>query len=617
MSKHNIAIAILLSCSLLLTACAESTDSLIQSESSTDTTTASTATAAPTQTAATLSTSTSEDDTVTSTTTTTSAAETTTSAVASSTSEATTATTAATTEITTLTPVATTSSAPVEIYETAESETSTDPTEEAPEVTTTQTEATSASTTPAETPDETVEIVDPEEVRLPVDAVTRLAGYGIDTEKRQEYYTRINKRTDIPVIHISTKDEAEILSIKEYVDCLVDVIGCDEQYVISAEAAEIRVRGNSTAYYGDENQVRHNLVPYRIKFAEKTNMLGLNDGAECKSWVLLKSNWNLIMDYTAFNLADTIFDGEYYYSDCEFVHLYVNEKFIGVYLLVEQNQVNPHRVDINEPANGYKGTDIGYFLEIDNYANPEEKPCFNVNYCGATVTDIQNETRQFEPADYSIDSNVYSDRQIEFISKYVNNVFKIVYEATQNDNYLTLDENMDIVNAYTEFDNAYDTINAVMDLDSVVNMYLLYEICHDYDCGEGSFYMAVDFSPSSDMRRLTFTAPWDFNWAYNDSAARVYYAGAFNHMNFVNQYGDRTNPWFVLFMTQEWFRDMVSEKWEECYDSGKITSTLSGIRSYLEQNADDLNRVDQWGTDNAYKLLDWVTTRCKWLNTVF
>ncbi len=613
MSRHNISIAILLCCSLLLTACAESTDSNIQSDNSTNTTTATTITAAQTTTSASVASSTE----VIATTATSTAATTASTPTSSATEVTATATTAATTEITTSTTVSATSSAPVEIYETAEPEISTEPTEEAPEATTIQTEATSAATTLVETPEETVEIADSEEVRLPQDAVARLADYGIDTEKRQEYYTRINRRTDIPVIHISTKDEAEILSIKEYVDCLVDVIGCDEQYVISAEAAGIRVRGNSTAYYGDENQVRHNLVPYRIKFAEKTNMLGLNNGAECKSWVLLKSNWNLIMDYTAFNLADAIFDGEYYYSDCEFVHLYVNEKFIGVYLLAEQNQVNPNRVDINEPADGYKGTDIGYFLEIDNYANPEEKPCFNVNYCGATVTDIQNETRQFVPADYSIDSDIYSDRQTEFISKYVNNVFKIVYEATQNENYLTLDENMDIVNAYTEFDNAYDTINAVMDLDSVVNMYLLCEICHDYDCGEGSFYMAVDFSPNSDMERLTFTAPWDFNWAYNDGAARVYYAGAFNHMNFVNQYGDRTNPWFVLFMTQDWFVDMVSEKWEECYDSGQITSTLSGIRSYLEQNADDLNRVDQWGTENAYKLLDWVATRCKWLNTVF
>ncbi len=478
---------------------------------------------------------------------------------------------------------------------------------------------TPAETTPAVIPEEIPEdiVSDPEEILIPADAAQRLADYDIDTEMREKYYTRINKRCDIPIIHVSTKDNAEILSITDYTECLVDVFGCDEQFVISAKEAGIRVRGNSTAYYGDENQIRHNVVPYRIRFNKKTNMLGMNDGAECRSWVLLKSNWNLIMDYTAFNLADDIFDGEYYYSDCEFVHLYVNEEFVGVYVLAEQNQVNPNRVDISEPEADYKGTDIGYFVEIDNYADPEQKPCFNVDYLGATVTDVQGETRQFVPADYSIDSDIYSQNQIDFISKYVNNVFKIVYEATQKDNFLTLDENNNIIDANNKFTNAKDTISEVMDLDSVVNMYVLYEICHDYDCGEGSFYMAVDFSPTSSMKRLTFTAPWDFNWAYNDAAARYYYAGAFNMMNFVNQYGDRTNPWFVLFMTEDWFKDMVSKKWAECYKSGDIPQTLLDIRAYLENNADDLNRKDQWGTDNGYKLLDWVTMRCKWLDREF
>ncbi len=469
--------------------------------------------------------------------------------------------------------------------------------------------------TEAESTEPPIEI--PQDVSFDKEAAERLSMYGIDAEKREEYYTHINKRADIPVIHISTKDKAEILSLEEYVDCLVDVIGCDEEYVLGAEEAGIRVRGNSTAYYGDVNQVRHNQVPYRIKFKQKTNMLGLNDGAECKSWVLLKSNWNLIMDYTAFNLADAIFNGEYYYSDCAFVHLYINEKFIGVYLLCEQNQVNKNRVDIYEPEPDYKGTDIGYFFEIDNYAVDGDKPYFYVDYLEAEVTDIQGEIRNFVPAEYSIDSDIYTDEQTEFIGNYVNNVFKILYEATQKGNYLTFDENMNLVNVNDKFDNAYDTVNAVMDVNSVVNMYILYEICHDYDCGEGSFYMAVDFSENSEMKRLTFTAPWDFNWAYNDSPTRIYYAGAFNQMSFVNQYGDRTNPWFVLFMTQDWFKELVSEKWEECYDSGRIFETLTDIENYLNTYTDDLNRFDQWGTDNAFKLLEWVTRRCRWLDKEF
>ena len=62
---------------------------------------------------------------------------------------------------------------------------------------------------------------------------------------------------------------------------------------INEASAGIKVRGNSSAYYGDVSQILANKVPYRIKFDKKTNMLGLNNGAECKSWVLLKSDWEL------------------------------------------------------------------------------------------------------------------------------------------------------------------------------------------------------------------------------------------------------------------------------------------------------------------------------------
>ncbi len=473
------------------------------------------------------------------------------------------------------------------------------------EITTSVTTTTPVETTPSEV------------IKLDGIAAERLSAYGIDTEKRESYYSRIDRKTEIPIVHISTKDKAEILSLEDYTECLVDVFGCEEKYVIGAKEAGIRVRGNSTAYYGDINQIRGNQVPYRIKFSEKTNMLGLNDGAECKSWVLLKSNWNLIMDYTAFELADAIFDGEYYCSDSTFVHLYVNEKFVGVYLLCEQNQVNKNRVDISEPDENYEGTDIGYFVEIDNYAEDGDKPYFVVDYLEAEFTDIEGETRKFVPAEYSIDSDIYSEKQTEFIGSYVNSVFKILYEAAVNDNYLTFDGNMQLVDANGIYSSAYEAVNAVMDINSAVNMYILYEICHDYDCGEGSFYMAVDFSESSDTKRLTFTAPWDFNWAYNDSAMRKYYAGAFNSMSFVNRYGDRTNPWFVVLMTEDRFRDLVAEKWAECYGGGAIPEKLAGIESYIEEYADDLNKSAEWATGSAGELLNWVNKRCKWLDREF
>ncbi|MBP3922381.1 MAG: CotH kinase family protein [Ruminiclostridium sp.] len=437
--------------------------------------------------------------------------------------------------------------------------------------------------------------------------------YGIDGDKQQEYYKTISN-IKLPVIHISTENKQHILSREDYVNCLVDVFNCDEEYKLDAEYAGIRVRGNSTAHYGDEAQILRDQVPYRIKFDKKTNMLGLNDGAECKSWVLLKSQWNVMPDYIAFKLAEAIMNGEYYSSDCTFAYVYVNKSFKGLYLLCEQNQINKNRVNLPEHEEGYTGTDIGYFLELDNYA-AENPYWFTMDYCGETLTDLEGTTRQLVPAEYTIKNDIYSQEQVDFISQYLSDVYKIMIQAIKYEKYYTFDENYKLIDASGIYDNAYDTINAVVDLKSVVNMYILYEICHDNDCGEGSFYMAIDFSGQSSFNKLTFTAPWDFNWAYGDSATGRYYAGAFNDMSFVNQYGDRTNPWFVLLMGTDWFKELVKEKWNEMYGAGEITSVLSGCRETINKYWDEFT-VKKYGAypECAEDLLKWVMQRVVWLN---
>ncbi len=442
--------------------------------------------------------------------------------------------------------------------------------------------------------------------------------FDLDRKQQQTYYEEISN-IKLPIINITTEKGADdkrkhILSREEYVNCLIDVFNCDEEFILDAEYAGVKVRGNSTANYGDEEAILKNPdVPYRIKFDKKTNMMGLNDGAECKSWVLLKSQWNIVPDYTAFKLAEKIMKDEYYSSDCTFAYLYINNKFIGLYLLCEQNQINKNRVNLPEHEEGYTGTDIGYFLELDNYAY-ENPYWFRMDYSGETLTDLEGTTRQLVPAEYTIKNEIYSKKQVDFISKYMSNVYKIMIQAIKYDKYYTFDKNYDLIDASNIYDNAYDTINAVVDIKSVVNMYILYEICHDYDCGEGSFYMAIDFSGQSNFKKLTFTAPWDFNWAYGDEASGRYYAGAFNDMKFVNQYGDRTNPWFVLLMGTDWFTDLVKEKWNELYAAGDFTEVLQQGVALINEYSEEFTIEHVIYSDNGIKLLKWVNERIKWLN---
>lgn len=94
-------------------------------------------------------------------------------------------------------------------------------------------------------------------------------------------------------MNVSTLNQEHVVSRTEYLPCIIDVFNCPENWTVEEASAGIRVRGNSSGYYGDVEKILQNQVPYRLKFDKKTSLLGLNSGAKCKSWVLLKANYDL------------------------------------------------------------------------------------------------------------------------------------------------------------------------------------------------------------------------------------------------------------------------------------------------------------------------------------
>ena len=514
-------------------------------------------------------------------------------------------TTTAETTTTSVTSTENTSTAETSVENTSTAVTSTETTSTAETTiseTVSETEKTSAVTESVELSDKILE-GKPYELAENADENTEKM-YSQYTEQREKYlkrYEKLARELTLPMVSIITLDKKDILSKEEYVTSVVDVFNCPEEFAFSA-AAGVRVRGNSTA---DGNE-----KPYRIKFDKKQNMLGLHEGKEYKNWVLLKSQWNLAMDYMGFTLADAILEDRYYSSDCTYVNVYVNGYFKGIYLLCEQNQVADGRVDIYEPKKGETSTDIGYLVEIDNYADKGTDPYFNVDYLGAELTDISDKTNTFVPADYTIKSDTYSDEQRAFIEKYINGVFKILYEGAEKNNPMMFDEDYNVVSAKGVYDTPKEAVEAVIDLESLAFLLIHDELIHDYDVGEGSFYMAVDFSKGSTIKKLTFTAPWDFNWAYNDNPVRKFFACTFQPI--IGEQ-DRSNPWYITAMKAEWFSDIVKTKWAQLYNDNILTDAVNEVKAGIEGLRNDLGD-EEWKTDSAYEICKFVERRIKWLN---
>jgi len=435
----------------------------------------------------------------------------------------------------------------------------------------------------------------------------------IDATQKQEIEQKIIEESVLPVINISTFNNTElILSRENYTDCVVDVFNVEDRYKIQERSASVKLRGNSSSFYGDVKKVMANIVPYKIKFDKKTNVLGLHNGEKFKEWVLLKTDGDVIRNDIAFRMGRKIFGDKYFVSDSKFVKLYINDKFTGIYLLVEQNEVNEKKVNISKPEKNYNGTDIGYYFEIDNYYTDNPGKYFIYNYENVTVSDIRGEVRNFARAEYTVKSDFYCQEQLDFIGNYTKNVFSIIYNAVEKGEYKTIDENFNLVNS--TYTSAEEAISAVLDVESAVNMYLLYEIVHDNDVGEGSFFFAIDFSENSKIQKLQMVSPWDFNWTYSDGPRR-YWAAAFCEKNFAKRMGDRSNPWFILLGKEEWFHELVSKKWEAL--ASVIRAELVDERNHLVNNINDISLVGKDVMKGVDNLGDWLTRRFNWMDEAF
>ncbi len=406
--------------------------------------------------------------------------------------------------------------------------------------------------------------------------------YFIDEEQnvvdeRSAVLTIIAKR-GLPEIKVTTANGAQIDSKESYTTASITVTNCEEKYELNEVLAGIRLRGNGTL--GAEKK------PYRIKFDKKQGMLGLNDEAKTKSWVLLAEfyDYSMMRNAFAFSIGDAIMNGKgYYSSDFAHVNVYINGVYNGVYLLAEQQQVNKNRIDIYEPDETELGTNIGYLLELDHYATGEGD-YFMVGEGSYDAFDINGNKGSIPARSYSIKSDYYSAEQKVFISSYINNVYKIMYNAVVKGKFYTLDENYNLVNS--NYTTIYDTLNAVIDVDSLIRSYILEEFMKDIDVGFSSYYMFVDFSETSKFTKLTFGAPWDFDWSSgNVTGANLYQTSGDYNTNFMGY----MNPWLFMLTLTDFFYEKVHNYWtimDECKVINNIIDEINYITDVFVSDFD-------------------------------
>ena len=93
-----------------------------------------------------------------------------------------------------------------------------------------------------------------------------------------------------------------------------------------------------------------------------------------------------------------------------------------------------------------------------------------------------------KPVGISIKSDIYSQEQHDFIEGFVNNVFRIMYEAAYHDRAFVFDDAYGSIHE-TDTITPRQAVESVVDVQSLVDMYIISELTCDADIYWSSFFM--------------------------------------------------------------------------------------------------------------------------------
>ena len=195
---------------------------------------------------------------------------------------------------------------------------------------------------------------------------------------------------------------------------------------------------------------------------------------------------------------------------------------------------------------------------------------------------------------FTIQSDLYFEEQRDFIQHTLQTVWDVLYDAVYADHsdlaahpYHTMDADGNCV-AAPELATAYDAVASVVDVDSLIDMYIIQELCQDNDLSWSSFFFSIDMSAKG-SHLLTYTAPWDFDsgFTYMSQPTDLY------AMN-------TDNPWLVLFYGQDWFWQLVRDRWDAAAAAGVFTGVLDMVDTLTAVNQEEYDRnLERWTSSGS------------------
>jgi len=345
-------------------------------------------------------------------------------------------------------------------------------------------------------------------------------------------------------------------------------------------AVRLRGRGNSTWWNVEDKR------PLRLRFIEPTSLLGSPYPA--RDWILLADYFDrsLLRNYTALKLS-SLLDGLDFTPAMRHVHLYVNGQYMGVYLLTDERDVEPGRMQLEWNADPHESD---FFMELDARASQGGVE-------GETFVSVSGML-------YDIRFPGSSGRTPAHM-QYVKEYLEAVSDAIRARN--------------------FNEITRLIDLDSFIDFYIVQELLKNPDVHSLSVFMYLQGAGSG--RRLFMGPVWDFDVA----------AGNFTGQPLGNNpeylVAAVINYWYRYLMQTPEFFDAVVNRWNQIIDN-EIAQTLDHIQTLAATYSHEFERnFERHPTssqlippqmqelisfeEHVDYLLTWLQTRIAWLDDYF
>jgi spore coat protein CotH len=333
--------------------------------------------------------------------------------------------------------------------------------------------------------------------------------------------------TGLPVITINTHTGQPVISKEVYITADIEISDPNDSGNNVNGKVEIRGRGNTTWNAPKK--------PYRLRFPRKTSLFGYE---KARSWVLLANyqDTTLMTNTIAFELGRRF--GLAFTPHVAYVEVVLNGSYEGSYVLTEQIQTGPGRVDINE--------DQGFLVELDNHY--DEDPKFLTPHLALPVM-IKHPEDLAEDSGYDfVKKALYDLEAALFSDTFPDSQYRDLIDLDNFIDYIMVNEitrNIDLQFPHSVF--------LYQDQGSKICLGPLWDFDYGFDYNEGKYFEN--------------TEGMYFNTAFREGAGKKFFSRFFEDPAFRRAYKERWNTLYPEIADMESFMDQMAARLEKSHEA--------------------------------------------------